>query len=257
MNITPAKSAPAPAIIEPERDNPPVVLSEGLALLQVIERASRDPNVDIDKMERLIAMRERMRLVDAETQFSAALAEMQDELPVIEEHGKIDIGRGKPQAYALWEDINEAIKPVLAKHGFSLSFKTGEAENRVTVTGVLRHRAGHREETTMKLPIDTSGSKNAVQAVGSSTSYGKRYTAAALLNLTSRLPEDRDDDGNAAGIRLISEQQMAEIQSLIDATDTDIAKFCGYMKVDALVNIAAKDFDRAMTALRNKKGAKA
>jgi hypothetical protein len=173
MNITPAKSAPAPAIIEPERDNPPVVLSEGLALLQVIERASRDPNVDIDKMERLIAMRERMRLVDAETQFSAALAEMQDELPVIEEHGKIDIGRGKPQAYALWEDINEAIKPVLAKHGFSLSFKTGEAENRVTVTGVLRHRAGHREETTMKLPIDTSGSKNAVQAVGSSTSYGK------------------------------------------------------------------------------------
>jgi hypothetical protein len=29
------------------------------------------------------------------------------------------------------------------------------------------------------------------------------------------------------------------------------------MKVDALVNIAAKDFDRAMTALRNKKGAKA
>ena len=253
MNITPAKSAPAPTIIEPDRDNPPVVLSEGLALLQVIERAARDPSVDIDKMERLIAMRERMRLVDAETQFSAALAEMQDELPVIEEHGKIDIGRGKPQAYALWEDINEAIKPVLAKHGFSLSFKTGETENRVTVTGVLRHRSGHREETTMKLPIDTSGSKNAVQAVGSSTSYGKRYTAAALLNLTSRLPEDRDDDGNAAGIRLISEQQMAEIQALIDATDTDIAKFCGYMKVDALVNIPTKDFDRAITALKNKR----
>lgn len=255
MNVMHQK-APTPVIIEPGRESVPAVVSEADAILGVIERASRDPQVDMDKMERLIAMRERLRAIDAETRFSAALAEMQDELPVIEERGKIDIGRGKPQAYALWEDINEAIKPVLARHGFSLTFRTGETESRVIVTGILRHKGGHKEETTMKLPIDTSGSKNAVQAVGSSTSYGKRYTAAALLNLTSRLAEDKDDDGNAAGIRLISEEQVAEIRALIDATNTDIAKFCGYMKVDALVNIAAKDFDRAMTALRNKKGAK-
>jgi hypothetical protein len=44
---------------------------------------------------------------------------------------------------------------------------------------VLSHELGHSEETTMTLPLDTSGSKNNVQAVGSSTSYGKRYTATA------------------------------------------------------------------------------
>jgi hypothetical protein len=47
----------------------------------------------------------------------------------------------------------------------------------------------------MILPHDSTGSKNAVQAVGSSTSYGKRYTACALLNITSR---GEDDDGETA-----------------------------------------------------------
>jgi hypothetical protein len=48
----------------------------------------------------------------------------------------------------------------------------------------------------MELPVDTSGSKNPVQAVGSSTAYGKRYVMEALLNLTSR---GVDDDGKRGG----------------------------------------------------------
>ena len=48
----------------------------------------------------------------------------------------------------------------------------------------------------MELPVDTTGSKNAVQAVGSSTAYGKRYVMEALLNLTSR---GQDDDGKRGG----------------------------------------------------------
>ena len=48
----------------------------------------------------------------------------------------------------------------------------------------------------MKLPADTSGSKNVVQAIGSSVSYGKRYTMQALLNITSG---GEDDDGHSGG----------------------------------------------------------
>jgi hypothetical protein len=48
----------------------------------------------------------------------------------------------------------------------------------------------------MTLPLDTSGSKNNVQAVGSSTSYGKRYTATLLLNIRTK---GEDDDGHAGG----------------------------------------------------------
>ena len=97
--------------------------------------------------------------------------------------------------YALWEDINEAIKPVIARSGFGLRFRIGQEHNTIVVTAILSHCGGHAEETTMRLPVDLSGGKNPVQAIGSSTSYGKRYTASALLNLTSR---GEDDDGKAA-----------------------------------------------------------
>ena len=99
--------------------------------------------------------------------------------------------------YATWEDTVDAIRPILARHGFSLSFKPGRSPKGVpTVTGVLRHEAGHKEEAELELPADTTGDKNAVQAVGSTMSYGQRYVAKMLLNLTSR---GEDDDGPAAG----------------------------------------------------------
>jgi hypothetical protein len=179
--------------IETTKQAPAVpALSESAAIIQVIERAAMNPNVDIDKMERLLQMQERIMERNAKAAYAAAFSEMQPELPEIPENGK---GHNNA-SYALWEDINDLIKPVIARHGFGISFQTGRDGPNITVTAILTHREGHGEQTTMILPVDASGSKNAVQAVGSSTSYGKRYTASALLNLTSR---HEDDDGKASG----------------------------------------------------------
>ena len=97
--------------------------------------------------------------------------------------------------YAKWEDIQEAILPVTSKFGFAVTHKTRVEADRVIVTCIVRHRDGHQDQTELPLPLDTSGSKNNVQAVGSSVSYGKRYTASALLGI--RVDGD-DDDGNKA-----------------------------------------------------------
>jgi hypothetical protein len=175
-----------------ELPSAPVPVSDSAAIFQIIERAARDPNVDIDKMQRLMEMHERMQASRAKASYAAALADMQPNLPVIDERGK----GHNDVSYALWEDISEAIRPVLQQHGFALSFRTGREGDKITVTAVLSHRDGHSEETTMLLPIDGSGNKNAVQAVGSSTSYGKRYSACALLNIASR---GEDDDGKTGG----------------------------------------------------------
>lgn len=240
------------AVTKMEPASVPVV-SEVAAILQVIERAAANPNVDIDKMERLLQMQERVMARNAKASYTEALSAMQPELPVIKERGEIKHGENKPvqSRYARWEDINEAIKPVLSAHGFALSFRTGQAEGKIVVTGVLSHRDGHSEETTMHLPVDASGSKNAVQAVGSSTSYGKRYTAMALLNLTSR---GEDDDGKAAGFGdTISEEQAGEIRALIEDTGADIERFCRYMKVAAIPDIPASRFKDAVAALNSKR----
>ena len=174
------------AKIEPSPEQP-----QGATLLAVIARAASDPACDIDKMERLMQMHERAEAKRAEAEFATDLAAMQTELPSIAERGDA-AGRYR---FALWEDINAAIKPILSRFGFALSFRTDHSDG-IAVTGVLSHRSGHSERTTIKLPADKSGNKNDVQAVASSVSYGKRYTAGLLLNLTSH---GEDDDGFRAG----------------------------------------------------------
>lgn len=173
------------------------------ATLAVIQRAASDPACDVDKLERLMAMHERFVDREARAAYTEAMARMQPNLPSIVERGKIKDRSGNVQStYALWEDINAAIKPILQAHGFALSFRTSTQDASVTVVGILSHCQGHKEETEITLPADTSGSKNSVQSVGSSFSYGKRYTASALLNITTH---GEDDDGRLGGGKLTAD----------------------------------------------------
>ena len=218
-------------------------------IIQVIERAALNPDVDIDKMERLLQMQERIMDREAQMEYTATLAEMQPKLPVIEERGGIKNRDGKVQSrYARWEDINEAIRDILSENGFTLTFRTGKDGDQITVTGILAHRGGHSEETTITLPMDTSGSKNAVQAVGSSTSYGKRYTTQALLNLTSR---GEDNDGQTA-VGAITAEQKTKIIALMQNVGADTAKFLQHMGFDSVDEIPANQFQRAINALEAK-----
>lgn len=239
------KHEPQPTEVAPVQDY-------GGGLLAVIERAARDPSVDIDKMERLIAMQERVQAGRAKAAYSAALADMQAEIPAIEKRGQIK-GRGGEvmSTYAKWEDVNDAIRPVLAKHGFGLSFRVERVADGVSVTGVLSHREGHSEETTLSLPIDASGAKNNVQGYGSSVSYGKRYTASALLNLTST--DEHDDDGHAAGVgSTVTDRQLQHIRTLIDDTGSDVARFCKFFGIEALPDLPAKRYEEAVRQLNAK-----
>lgn len=165
---------------------------EKSAVLAVIERAALNKDVDITKLEKLLDMQERILAKSAEMAFNSAMAQMQAELPVITERGEIKVNGVLRSRYARFEDINEAVKPILQRHGFAISFRTDTTKDTVKVTGILTHREGHATQTDMTLPVDLSGQKNAVQAIGSSVSYGKRYVMEALLNITSK---GLDDDG--------------------------------------------------------------
>jgi len=212
-------------------------------MFAMIERAARDPAVDIDKLERLMLMKVNADALQARGAYDDAMAALQPELPVIAERGQAD-----RYSFAKWEDINVAIKPVLMRHGFALTFRTDFADG-IAITGVLSHRAGHREETTIKLPADGSGNKNPVQAVASSVSYGKRYAASALLNLTSH---GEDDDAYTAMVERITEDQEIQINDMLEATNSDKAKFLEWLKIDGVSKIPAKRFDEVMKLFKAK-----
>jgi hypothetical protein len=164
--------------------------ADNVALM--FERLAKDPAVDVEKFERLMAMQERILAHNARSEYYAAFAEMQGKLPTVEERGESNNGK-----YALHEDIVEAVRPVLKEFGFILTHRTNFPDaTTVRVVGILAHRGGHHEETEFLSKADTSGNKNAIQALGSAQAYGQRYTSRALLNLASRAS---DDDGHATG----------------------------------------------------------
>jgi hypothetical protein len=244
---------------QPQNQVPAVIENSPATMLQMIERAARDPAVNVDKMEKLLQMAERLEARDAKQAYTRAFLQMKPKLPIITRYGVIEV-REKSQTgkrdgdvvqsspYAKWEDIDEAITPILTEYGFVLTFKSGmAADGKVLITGILTHESGHSEDTTMALPHDSSGSKNSVQAVGSSLSYGKRYTATFLLNIRTK---GEDDDGNAADADdVISTEEANELQSLLERSHSPEGRFFKYMGVDHLIHIKKKDMGKAREAL--------
>lgn len=245
------------------REDPQIVAVEATSIMDVIAKAAADPNTDVGKLERLLAMYERITAQRAKAAYTAALVAVKPKLPVIDRRGRIEITDKATHTkviqstpYALWEDIDEKITPTLNAHGLVLTFRSGVAQDgKITVTGVLSHSEGHTEETTITLPHDSSGSKNAVQAVGSSTSYGKRYTATLLLNIRTKGEDDDGIKGGADGV--ISDDQVQTIFDLIKRTKADTAKFCKYMGVETVPDILTKDYEKAIVALNTTAAKKA
>lgn len=189
-------------------NNNPVAQDQSAAVIAMIERVAVDPNADIAKLEKMIELQERILDRNAKGAFASAMAAMQSEMPEVAERGKAHNTK-----YATFEDINAAVRPVLEKYGFAVTFRIKQTDVSIKVTAVLSHREGHSEETDIVLPSDASGSKNAVQAVGSSVSYGKRYTMSALLNIATR-GED-DDAAGAVAVKKVTEFQARAIRERV------------------------------------------
>ena len=167
-------------------------------MVLTFERLARDPLVDADKLQKLVDLQERILDRDARSAFTAAFIAMRPEIPEIDEKGRILNKNGNVQStYSRHEDIQRVILPILFKHGFELSFRTEWPEKTLpSVVGILTHRDGHQRESRFQAHADMSGSKNDVQGLGSTISYGKRYSTIDLLNITTR---GKDDDAQSAG----------------------------------------------------------
>lgn len=169
------------------------------AMSSLIERMARDPAVNIDKLERLIAMQERMEAKRHQVEFDNAMADAQEEMKAI----RADLFNKQTQSnYASYAALDKATRPIYAKHGFSLSFDTESApDSCVRIICTVAHRSGHRERRQIDMPADGKGAKGGdvmtrTHATGAAASYGQRYLLKLIFNLAVG---DADDDGNGAG----------------------------------------------------------
>ena len=152
-------------------------------------------NVGIDTLERLLALRERLKAEHDREAFLRALAGFQGECPVIAKSKNVTVqsatGRGYSYRYAPLDIIVEQIRPYLQKYGLSYTIKTRQDEGTLTAICEAHHEAGHTEPSELTVPIDKAASMNDTQKVGAARTYAMRY---AFCNAFGILTGDEDTD---------------------------------------------------------------
>jgi hypothetical protein len=236
----------------PVANVPATVHDLGGGILNVIAKAAADPNVDVDKLERLLAMQERVLAREAEQAFNAALLSAQDEIRPIHRNKK---NSSTNSTYADLEAVSDAIDPIFRTHGFTSSFGTTDCplEGHYRVTCRLSHTGGHSRDYQADVPADMAGvkgnqNKTATHGFGSALSYGRRYLKLLIADVPTT-----DDDGRAASNGgPINAEQVRVLNGLCDAVKADKAAFCRYLKIDALPDLAAGEYNNAVHVLTQK-----
>lgn len=174
--------------------------------------------VDTDKLKELLSMQRQWQQDQDAKAYATAIADFQSEMPPVFK-GRSE-SKGK-YSYAAYEDIMKVARPILKKHGLSVSFSQSETDSTLTVVCRVTHRSGHSEETPFTLPKDgpikTREGANVTsmaQAQGSANSYAKRY---CLCNALDIVVTGEDDDA-ASLVNLITDKQHDELCSLLDQT---------------------------------------
>lgn len=91
--------------------------------------------------------------------------------------------------YASLSSLQEATRPILAKHGLAVTQIPQQAEGGLIIETWLTHESGQYITSDWFIPDNPN-----IQQFGSRLTYVKRYALSAILNIAG----DEDDDGEAA-----------------------------------------------------------
>lgn len=162
--------------------------------MAMLREALTNPEVDPTKAVAMADLMFKLEDRDRQAEFNRDLIAAKRAMPAIFKRGSNDHQHTK---YAKFEDMQRAVDPVLAQHRLSIDFRIGNDGPNITVVPVLRHENGWIEEGgAMKGLPDKGPGRSDIQAVGSASSYLKRYAMVATLNLVL---DGEDNDGAGIG----------------------------------------------------------
>jgi len=227
-----------------------VSIVEVKAPAQLIELAIEKGGIDLDKLEKLMVLQERHEANEARKAYNNAMAEFKAKPPAIKKDKKVgykpkDGGRDVSYAHASLYNVTESINKELSKYGLSASWSTKQ-NGTISVTCKITHVKGHSEETTLSAASDMSGSKNAIQGIGSTITYLERYT---LLALTGLATQDMDDDGKKAATEYIDEKQKSTLVDMLTEKSVSMEKFCSKFNIKELAELPKAKYQQAVIAV--------
>ena len=142
---------------------------------------------------------------------SAALSKAQAEMPAIKIDSKNPFLKND---YASLGAIIAGARPVLAKHGLSVSQLAFGEDGVAGVETVLMHTSGEWISSSISMPVGEEKGKSSAQVAGSIVTYLRRYSLASILGIYS----DEDGDGN----KVEPERKPARTAKPAQQSDDDI-----------------------------------
>ncbi len=251
------------ADVETKKDLAPLSGPSSLAN-QLISMAI-DKDLDMDKLERLIKMRDEEEMKTARSVFNAAMARVQKDIqPVIADADNANIPGSK---YAKLATIVGTLSPIYAAEGFSVSYGTADCgsekltlEGWFRTTAELSHAGGYSKSYFIDLPLDIVGmagkiNKTKIHATKSTITYARGILMGLMFNFTTSL--DVDNDGNQES-DTIPEEQAATLRDEIAALEGDEAFFCDWLKPGAKIfeDVPVSLLPKAQKAINEQKAAK-
>lgn len=231
------------------------------APMDIVRAALQTGNVEMYR--EAVALAKEMDAIAARKAFDMAMADAQAELPTIRRNREVDSGgRGPRYRFEDLAEIERTVKPILSKHGLNYRFRTQQAGDRISVTCIVSHRAGHFEENTLTAGPDNGPGRNAIQQIGSTQTYLQRYTLKAALGLAAA----HDDDGHASQAQAesesyapppgsISQDQADQLRDALEEKGASPKAFLAWAKQKRIEDIPAEHFASCINAIANFKRA--
>ena len=218
--------------------------------MQLIDNAVAK-GVDTDQLEKLLALQERWEANESRKAWSNSMVDVHAEIPVIAKHL---YNKHTKSSYADLGDVIAQTKKIYTKHGFSIVFHEGKADEPefFRILADVIHRSGHKEQYYYDAPMEGKGIKGAdmmtaTHGKASSTSYARRYLMYMIFNIPTG-----DDDGNSAeAAELISEHQLAEIETLASEVKKSLSepRFLKYYQINDIKELRANQFKSVIASL--------
>jgi len=239
---------------EKRNDIPSAVVISDSNSPAALTRLALTHGQSLEEIEKMLELQIKYEKNEARKAYHEAMAAFKLSPPKIDKDRHVHFSTSKGDVdykHASLANVAEKINTALSIQGLSAGWKTEQQGGNITVTCTITHKLGHSESTLLSGAADLTGSKNPIQAVGSTISYLQRYT---LLALTGLATHDMDDDGNSAGeVERINDQQFSSLVDMMNEVKADQAKFFKFFKIKKLDELPAKRFQEAWKMLEKKK----
>ena len=154
--------------------------------------------------------------------------------------------------YADLTAVLGCIRPVAAANGLSFIQAVEAYNGNVAVTSQITHSSGQWIKQVASVEVPKT-SKNPIQDLGSMATYLKRYQAQSMWAICA----DEDTDAQDLGIEDISDEKVAHLDAMLDATKSSKEAFLKVYGVENLKSLTDSQYEKAKKQLQQKKAKQA